>query len=103
MKKIKRTLYKVGISRFDFDFTQEKKIYAYTRMNPDVNEKELSENQKFYSYKEWEAYVKEKYSKYSYDTLKEFQHHLIQRKRNINPTRNFKELLLPIVLPLFIS
>ena len=96
-RSTKNSLYEVGKSYFYFDKNEEIKIYEFVCRSANVKEKEVSDEQKFYRYAEWEKHVIDKCSKYPDDKLVEFKHHLIQWRRLIRPTRESKNQIWSIV------
>ena len=104
-KKEKRTLDVVGKKNYEFDYIKEKNAYMYLcclRMKK-KDRKNLSENMKFDTYKEWVEYIKSKCTTYSDDKLKEFSRYLNQRLRNTKPEHEYWSLLGPIFLTLLFT
>jgi len=57
----------------------------------------------FDSYKEWKAYIQDKYSNQNEEGLEEFSRYLNQRLRNLRPGRQANELYIPVALALIVE
>jgi len=104
LKKHRRTLNVIGKEKFDFDYSREKYIYSCL-CRVLVKKWNVEDNPKygFNSYKEWELYIREKYSQYDKEKLNEFSRYLNLRLRNIRPDRDIMKLFIPVMLTLFVD
>lgn len=104
-RKSGRTLKNIGIRWYNFDFQLEKNIYCYLCCNKIERRKlkKLDEKLKFVSYSQWKQYICNKYENYNSDELKEFDRYLNQIMRNINPTREYIRLFIPVIITLVIT
>lgn len=99
-KKYVRTLNEVGNRKYDFDYIKEKQIYFYLcRLRQKrKNEKELEEQYRFGSYREWKMYIQNKYSRFDREELMEFSRYLNQRIRNTKPAQEYIKLVIPAII-----
>lgn len=99
-KNRKSFIHENGVENYDFDFNKEIRMYLFFCGEQMTREqwKLLQEDEKIYSYKEWESYVKNKYSNYPVEGLKEFSRYLNHRLRKTSPAREF---ISPCVSALF--
>ena len=87
----KAFFHKNGIENYFFDYNEEIRIYSFL-CGEKMTKKEylkLKDNEKLSKYAEWESYVRNKYSNYPIDGLKEFSRYLNHRMRMYYPERNF--------------
>lgn len=101
-RKSGRTLNNIGIRWHNFDFQSEKNIYSYLCCDKMKKRalKKLDEKLKFVSYSQWKQYICNKYENYNKDELIEFSRYLNQRIRNINPSREYLNIILPCFITL---
>ena len=106
-KKWKRSLYTIGNKYFDFNSEYEQKIYDYLCCNGNniklkKLKKCLGENA-FTRYCDWENYVRNKYNNYDDVNLNEFNRHLNQRIRNIEPWKKMYTIMAEVALSLILT
>jgi len=104
-KKYKITLNKRGEESFQFFFEKELNIYWCLCRAPGYKKiiKKVDEGELFDSYKEWKAYIQDKYSNQNEEGLEEFSRYLNQRLRNLRPGRQANELYIPVALALIVE
>lgn len=96
-----RTANKIGEKQYHFKFKLEKNIYSYL-WGLHVRG-ELDDNLKFFYYKDWEQYIRNKYNNYDDETLIEFSKYLNQRIRHVKPDRKYWDMFIPIILTIVVS
>lgn len=90
-KNRKSFIHENGVENYDFDFNKEIRRYLFF-CGEQMTRKQwklLKSDEKFYSYTEWKSYVKNKYSNYPVEGLREFSRYLNHRLRKTSPTREF--------------
>ena len=95
----------LGKEIYGFDLQSERYIYDYLccfRMKK-KKLRQLDNEHKFNSYKQWEKYIKGKYSGYDSETLIEFSRYLNQRIRIVNSSSEYWKLCAPVILTLILS
>ncbi|MCI8427443.1 MAG: hypothetical protein HFJ03_07930 [Lachnospira sp.] len=89
-----------GIKNYGFDFDKEfnKYLFLCGEKIKKSQWKKLDDNDKFYTYEEWETSIKNKYTVYSMKALEQFYKYLNHCQRKIQP---HKEFINPYVSALF--
>lgn len=87
------------------DLKKEFTIYKYVcRRRIKFNErKSLNDLVKFDTHNEWIHYVVCSNKVYSKDELEEFRAYLIQRQRNINPSKEYWSLSVPVCMTIILD
>ena len=104
-KKIKRTMNLIGKNYFMFDFNEECKIYEYLCYK-DANKKikkEITEDNQFEYYWQWEQYIRNKYADYDDIKLREFSRYLNHRFRREEPANEYMKLVTSVFLTIGIT
>lgn len=102
MKGNKRSIGSLGKEYYQFDLKIEKDIYCHVCRRK-YKEEDLEDNLKFDTYIEWRQYIYNKYEHCDTEKLKEFSRYLNQRIRNIQPGKEYWNMLGPIMMTLAIS
>lgn len=102
-QKKKRSLNAIGKSQYNFDFQLEKTIYYYLCCKHTKKIKKLDNKLRFNSYKQWEKYIKDKYSGCDRETLIEFSRYLNQRIRDNESGNKYWELIIPVFMTSLIT
>lgn len=102
-KRKNRNLDNIGKDIYNFDFSLEKNVYKNLCC---FNVKDLDEQLKFNSYKEWNQYITNKYSnleEYPTDKLKEFSRYLNQRLRINKPNHEYWNICITVIITWFFT
>lgn len=99
-KTKKKSLEKIGIKCYGFDFRLEKMIYCYLCC---IHIKrwrlcKLDDAFKFNTYSQWKQYIYRKYRNYNVEELSEFSRYLNQKIRNIRPSREYINIFFPCII-----
>ena len=80
-----------GIKNYGFDFDKEfnKYLFLCGEKIKKSQWKKLDDNDKFYTYEEWETSIKNKYTVYSMKALEQFYKYLNHCQRKIQPHKEF--------------
>ncbi|MBD5513699.1 MAG: hypothetical protein HDR06_03340 [Lachnospiraceae bacterium] len=105
-KKAEKTLEEIGKRWYDFDYKIERTIYCYLccyhirERGAARNLRQLDEQLKFETYRQWKQYIGSKYINYSRDKLNEFSRYLNQMIRNKRPFDKALNILSTAVITL---
>ena len=101
-KYLKAGLDSIGREQYNFDYAKEKIIYKYV-CHEYIGRKELKtlkSDEKFLSYTEWEAYVKNKYKNSCINGLRNFSRFLNLKMKNKKPVYESLGICIPVLLTL---
>ncbi|MBD5476827.1 MAG: hypothetical protein HDR17_12760 [Lachnospiraceae bacterium] len=105
-KKAEKTIEEIGKRWYDFDYKIERTIYCYLccyrirGWRTARNLRQLNEQLKFETYRQWRQYIGSKYKDYSRDKLNEFSRYLNQMIRNKRPFNEVLNILSTVAITL---